>query len=172
MRLALICCDEYIGCKIELWVMMRIKHWMIILFSGSIWFVIGAGLMFKGLRLIVYGNGTFAGSGDFFSHQMRAVLLISIGLLIGFIKGRFILIKTIKRLVTRILSLSSPIKLRKVYSPAYFILIGGMMALGMLMNVLPISLEIRGLIDVAIGSALINGAMIFLRFSIAARAIA
>jgi hypothetical protein len=44
-----------------------------------------------------------------------------------------------------------------------------MMALGLVFRFLPIPIDLRGLIDVAIGSALINGAMLYFR---AARATA
>lgn len=132
-----------------------------IIFSGFLWMVIGVMLLSKGLRLIV---GEAALSQD---KQQTALLLISIGLLIGFIKGRFILSKTVKRVVERILSLPLPLPLAKIYDRKYLILLASMMTLGMTLKFLPISANVLGTIDVVIGSALINGALIYLRYTIA-----
>jgi len=62
--------------------------------------------------------------------------------------------------------MEDPVSLRKVYSPAYLLLIGVMVLMGVLMNVLSIPHLYRGFIDVAIGSALIFGSLVFIRFSL------
>lgn len=130
-------------------------------------------LLYKGLHLIAdaafrldtlcYSLGQKLGST-----QKAATVLIGVALIIGFIKGRFVLVKTVRRVVGRIATLPSPVRLKSAYSPSYWFLIGGMMLLGMVFRFLPLSIDIRGMIDVAIGSALINGAMLYFR---AARAI-
>lgn len=133
------------------------KHRGWIALSGFTWFFIGAFLLYKGLHLI-----TEATQGGGLSHQ-AANIYIAVGLVVGFFKGRFVLVKTVRRVVSRILSLPLPIKFKDAYSPSYWILIASMMALGMLFRFLPIPMEVKGAIDVAIGSALINGAMIYFR---------
>jgi hypothetical protein len=120
---------------------MKHKSW--IAFSGFVWFFIGTFLLYKGINLIT------------------DAMMIGIGLLIGYFKGQFILSKTAKRVVARISSLSLPIQMKDVYSPAYYILIGSMMALGMLFKFLPISANVHGTIDIAIGAALIKGSTFY-----------
>lgn len=120
---------------------MTHRSW--ILFSGFLWLVMGLWLLNKGLHLTHNANW------------------IAIGLAIGFIKGRFILAKTVRRVVGRILSLPLPIRAGQVYAKSYWFLISGMMGLGMLMRFFPN--EVRGVVDVTIGSALINGAMLYFR---------
>lgn len=135
--------------------LMKRRGWIAL--SGFTWFFIGAFLLYKGLHLIAEATH----QGDL-SHQ-AANVFIAVGLVVGFLKGRFVLVKTVRRVVSRITSLPLPIQFKDAYSPSYWILIASMMALGMIFRFLPISTEIRGAIDVAIGSALINGALLYFR---------
>lgn len=133
--------------------MSCMKHRSWIAVSGFTWFLIGASLLFKGLELIAQAA----------LPQKTATSLIALGLLVGFLKGRFVLSKTVRRVVTRIASLPAPIRFKDAYAPSYWILIAGMTSLGMLFRFLPIPIDIRGTIDVTIGSALINGAVLYFR---------
>ncbi len=127
-------------------------HRIYISLTGILWFLMGAWLMAKGLK--------FVASGHFDSTGIAA--LISAGLLVGFLKGKFVLSKSASRVIARISSLSLPVPVWKLYAASYWILIGSMMALGMLLNVLPIPIELRGAIDIAIGAALIRGSFVYL----------
>lgn len=140
--------------------------------SGVIWFVIGVGLLTLGLNFIVYKAqleptettsliaklAPIAGGRDH-----AALVLVIIGLMVGFIKGRLVLGKTVKRVCEHILKLPTPIKITQVYSKKYILLICSMILLGMSMKWLGLPMEIRGTIDVAIGSALMNGAVAYFR---------
>lgn len=141
------------------------RKWMVV--SGLSWLVIGTYLMVKGLkwvtlsmlqpetpRLLKWFVG-FAGS-----LQQGALVLICCALLIGFIKGRMVLSKTVNRVVSLLRAGEGP------YDRKYYVIIGSMMGLGLLFRFLPIGYDIRGAIDVTIGSALINGAMLYFRESI------
>lgn len=128
---------------------MKQKNW--ILFSGLLWLAAGISLLYKGLKLISA------------KPESSGTLLIAIGLCIGFFKGRYVLSKTVDRVVARLGTLPAQIPFKDAFSKSYWILIGSMMALGMLFRFLPIDPSFRGLIDVAIGSALINGAMLYFR---------
>ncbi len=147
---------------------MNHRAWIVI--SGFIWFFMGAFLLYKGLLLITQaafqvGSLCYQLQGIFKTPQQAATIFMAIGLLLGFLKGRFVLAKTVKRVVNRITSLPLPIRLKDAYSPAYWILIGSMMLLGMTFRFLPIPVDLRGVIDIAIGSALINGAMLYFRMA-------
>jgi hypothetical protein len=145
---------------------MTHRNWIAV--SGFIWLAVGTLLLYKGLRLISEATET-AGSLCFQmqnisgSPQKSGTLFIAAALLVGFLKGRFILSKTVNRVTTRITSLSLPIQFKSVYAPSYWILIGGMMALGMTLRFVPIPVDVRGFVDTAIGAALINGAMLYFR---------
>ena len=97
------------------------------------------------------------------SNQQAALLLIVLSLAVGFIKGRLVLSKSAQRVVRRILSLPNPIHLSQAYSKGYLMLVGGMVLMGMSLKWLNLPLDVRGAIDVAIGSALMNGALAFIR---------
>ncbi|HLB52087.1 MAG TPA: hypothetical protein VJK48_00040 [Chlamydiales bacterium] len=137
-----------------------------ILFSGFLWFAIGASLIYKGL-------GFFAEAvqdGDSFVFHMQdwlgtphmgGFIWMGAALFVGFLKGRFVFTKTVQRIVTRIYSLPQPLRFRSVYPPAYWGLIGGMALLGMSLRYLSIPLDLRGFIDVAIGFALLNGSYLY-----------
>jgi hypothetical protein len=148
------------------------RAWITI--SGMIWFIVGIGLLTLGLNFIVFKAqietqettsliakiAPMAGG-----REKAAMTLIVIGLILGFIKGRFVLIKTVRRVVERILALSLPIKISQVYSKNYVMLICSMILLGLSMKWLGLPTEVRGLIDVAIGSALMNGAVAYFRLA-------
>lgn len=148
---------------------MNHRVWVVI--SGFVWFFMGASLLYKGLHLMTEaafqkGSLCFQLQGTFFkTPQEGATFLMAVGLLIGFLKGRFVLAKTVRRVVSRIAALPLPIRLKDAYSPSYWILIGSMMLLGMTFRFLPIPIDVRGVIDIAIGSALINGAMLYFRMA-------
>jgi hypothetical protein len=146
--------------------MMGYKSWIVV--SGLFWAAAGFSLLYKGLHLISQGalgpDGAYSLSASWFGGGERgATALVALGLLVGFIKGRFVLAKTVKRVCGRILSLSLPIRIGQVYSSSYVVLIGSMILLGMTLRFLPIPLDVRGVIDVAIGSALLNGSMFYFR---------
>ena len=121
-------------------------------------------LLYKGMHLIAAGA---------FGHELKhswasrffggAGGVVSVGVFVGFCKGRFVLSKTAKRVCLRILSLESPIRFKQVYGLSYALLILGMMGIGMGLRFLPIPMDLRGMIDVAVGSALITGSMFYFR---------
>ena len=127
---------------------MSQRKWII--FSGFVWAVIGLLLLYKGLKLF-----------NQFSNPQAAVVWIAAGLFIGFLKSRFILSKTVQRISKRILSLPAPIRFIDVYPKSYWLLIASMIALGKVLQFVPDAWH--GFIDVAIGSALLNGAMLYFR---------
>lgn len=145
---------------------MKHRGWIAI--SGFLWFFIGTFLLYKGLHLITEAafqadSLCFKMQGMCGTAQRAATIFIAMGLFIGFFKGRFVLAKTVRRVVARIAALPLPIRFKDAYSLSYWVLIASMMALGMIFRFLPIPIDIRGTIDVAIGSALINGAMLYFR---------
>lgn len=145
------------------------RTWFII--STISWLGIGVMLLMKGLRLTVAAAEQATGASPLLNklvsltggRQQAALLIICLGLFIGFIKGRVILAKTVNRIASRINLHPEGLSLKEAYDTKYWIILGLMMGLGVLFRVLPIPGDIHGGIDVVIGSALINGAMLYLR---------
>ncbi len=150
---------------------MRISVRSALLFSGLTWFGIGFFLLTKGLQFIVLSvamKGTAPLTsllGEIVQREQVAVILISASLLLGAIKGRFVLQKKAKKLSDRLLS-QETVTLKTLYPRSYYILLAGMMALGMSLNVFSVPLDIRGVVDAAIGTALISGSLAYFRNAI------
>lgn len=155
---------------------MKFSHKTLILISGLTWLAIGIFLLSLGLHFIldtVRDPSLCSIAGRFsVSHVMTrwiadktqaAMLLIILALSIGYIKGRTVLAKSAKRQMKRVTTLPNPASLKYLYGKGYYILIAVMIALGVSLRYLPITLDTRGFIDTIIGSALMNGAMLYFR---------
>ena len=154
---------------------MRLGYRTAILFSGLLWLMIGILLLTKGINyLVLAGNAHLSGGAsgfsllkciDFFakSSEQSATILVCVALVLGFFKGRVVMKKAVIRVVRRIRSLPAPIPLTALYSKGYLFLIGGMALLGIAFKYLPLPMDIKGFVDFAVGVALINGAMLYVR---------
>jgi len=152
--------------------MFKVSHTFMIILSGLIWLAIGVMLMSMGLNFIVKSilveNLVVLRRPvlDFFAnilggYDQGAIAVIALALIIGFFKGRFVLKKTVGRTIARIRALPNPAPLSQIYHKAYYLLIAVMMTLGFILKFVP--LDIRGGVDVVVGSALINGAILYFR---------
>ncbi len=155
--------------------MLKFSHTSLIRFSGLIWLAAGMYLLQLGINLLLQ----IVANPDSFYHPLlkslsgytggidnAVVLLTAFSLLIGLLKSKTIFSKTVTRIVNRIRSLPDPAPLAKAYSPGYIALILSMMMIGILIKVFQVPNDIRGMIDATIGSALINGAMLYFRAAI------
>lgn len=150
---------------------MKAKHGVLIFISGMVWFGIGCFLLTLGLKLII---GSAGGYSPFLTMlgplaggvEQATVIVIALALVIGFFKGRFVLAKAVQRGINHIERFPNPTSVLNIYPKSYYLLILGMMGLGMLLKISGMPGDIRGLIDVAIGSALINGAMLYFRHAL------
>ncbi len=148
---------------------MKIRHAMAIVLSGVLWMGIGVFLLFKGFSLLLHpvANGSsvllsflqpFTGRGE------APLILVSLGLVIGFLKGRLILSKTATRIIRGIISKPNPFPIKDLYSKGYLLILGSMCLLGMTLRWVPIAYDLKGVLDVAVGSALINGSAFYFRY--------
>lgn len=150
--------------------MIYCKHRTVFLLSGMLWLMVGIFLLSLGLRFLLSSLNPLEMPTSFSvlaffgkDKQNGAFFLITIGLLLGFLKGKYILSKTVAREVKRVSALPNPTTIKNIYSKKYYILLASMMGLGFLMRHLPISLDTRGFVDITIGAALINGARLYFR---------
>ncbi len=152
--------------------MLKVSHTTLIVVSGLIWLAIGCFLLSLGLNFVVESIlkdnlisvhrpildrlAPYAGG-----LESAALFLIVFGLFLGYLKGRYIFSKTVQKGVERILHLPNPTSLSKIYTQKYYLLLGLMIGLGILVRWM--ALDVRGGVDIIIGSALINGAMLYFR---------
>lgn len=148
---------------------MKIRQGVAIILSGSIWMVVGVFLLTKGFSLLLH---PLLGQKPLLlpyinSFGVRAeqasLVLVTLGLFIGFLKGRLILAKTAAKVIKRILGLPNPCSLFSIYARSYLILLSSMILLGISMKWFSIPYDIKGVVDVAIGSALTNGSAFYFR---------
>lgn len=151
---------------------MRFQHRSAILLLGLLWLLMGMFLLYKGLFYAVFSTLSFSSSQypllGFTAKYLKDVqtasmVLIFLGLLVGLVKGRTVLAKSAKRSVNRLLLIPSPLNLKDVFPLSYLILIGGMMLLGLSLKVFKLPFDIRGFIDIAVGAALVNGAIVYFK---------
>jgi hypothetical protein len=153
--------------------MLKLRHTTLLIFSGAVWLVIGIFLMQLGFNLIVGStlDSLLPGKShpimEFFesysSRTQIALIMIALSLMVGYLKGKYVLGKSAQKGVKHILSLPNPSSLALVYSKKYYILLASMIALGALIKIFQVPSDIRGFVDVTIGSALINGSLFYFR---------
>lgn len=143
---------------------MRFSARSLLTLSGLLWIGIGMMLLSLGIRFLTEATDLRAAAmlpklvlytG---SVEQAMLILVAFALAIGHFKAKFVLAKTVRRTVTRVAAEKDP-TLATLFTPATIVLMAGMMSLGMLMNFLGVPLDVRGTIDIAVGAALVNGAV-------------
>lgn len=150
--------------------MLKLSHAALAMISGLIWMAVGCSLMSLGLKLLL-GNEVNTPliqslAPSMGGAQQVALLLVVVGLFVGYMKGRHVLAKSASKGIERLKTLPNPAPLSQIYSPKYYLLLGGMIVLGMSIKFFGVPSDIRGLVDVAIGAALIHGSLVYIRFAI------
>lgn len=92
--------------------------------AGSIWGLVGLFLVVRGA--IMYQAALETQNAT----QTALAISIAVSIIIGVVKGRFVLSKTARRNKSRIESIEGPLKIHHVYAKSFYILIAGMIALG------------------------------------------
>lgn len=157
--------------------MFKVSHVTLIALSGLVWLLVGCFLLPLGLNFVV---GALLKENAALPHPVlnflspyaggldqAALIWITLMLIVGFLKGRRVFSKAVQRSVERIHTLPNPVSLGKIYTPGYYILLSSMVLLGVLVRFAP--LDVRGGVDIAVGSALINGAVLYFREALKSR---
>jgi len=79
---------------------------------------------------------------------------------IGILKGTLILRKSAKKLISYIMQGDADLSFFRLFPLSYFILLGCMMSLGLLIRFMPINSMIKGIIDIGVGTALFTGSLV------------
>ncbi len=139
---------------------------------GSIWVVIGSMLLAKGIKWLIMAVYLPSAAPSLFisyfnSEVLALIVAITLSFAIGFAKGVTVLKKAAEKMISRAHSFSGRIPLTKVFPVRFYILIAGMMGLGFLMKMMPF-FDVRGIIDVTVGSALILGSSYYFKAALVA----
>ncbi len=149
--------------------MLKFSHATLIYLSGLIWLAVGVMLLRIGILLLFQGEKEISSLplASFISsisgEEMAMGIIALAGMLIGCLKGRFVLGKSAHKGIQRILTFPNPTSIGNIYNAKYYILLFLMVGLGMSIKYLGIPDDIRGFIDMAIGIALFTGSMIYFR---------
>ena len=154
--------------------------WFIL--CGCLWFTVGFSLLVTGLNFLLglakFSEGVLSmGEAPLFGslakslggNETVAIVLIAVSLLIGQLKSVFVFKRAVKRMENRLAAFSGSIPIYKVFHWSYLFLIVFMMSLGMALKAFSVPLDIRGVIDVAVGGALLRGGMFYIRTGLSFR---
>lgn len=160
--------------------MYKCSHFLMIVISGVIWCLVGVLLMTLGMHHLMDSVRLWDEivlSSDLSMVKVFSLLLskpqqviaaiVAICLLVGYAKGHFLLGRSVKSGVQRILSYPNPSEIKNIYAKKYYLLIALMMGMGMMLRILHIPEDIHGAIDLAIGSALLKGGLTYFKYALA-----
>jgi len=130
-----------------------------------IWGLVGTGLLIAG-GIFLFGSRSLSvlNEGNSVSWQAEGIGL-SIALVIGFIKGRFVLKKVARRYIARIQTLPESSPFYMTFSRKSWFMVLGMMVLGRTIRALGTPHVVVGSIYVAVGFALILGCLNYVKAS-------
>ena len=148
---------------------MRLSRLNGIRLYGLLWLGAGLMLMSKGMPLLVKSAihdelplisflKPFTGSSE-----QAAMVLVLFALVLGLLKGRLVLAKAANKMMVRLAAFSDPVSISQLFTVRYCLLLALMISLGVSLRFLHLPYDVHGLIDLAIGSALINGALVYFR---------
>ncbi len=155
--------------------MFKLKHHQLAAASGIVWLATGAFLLQFGIRLLVssiplpvpfkmWSHPFLEILTPYLGSRENTALVIAAGcLLTGKIKCRYVLSRSIRRGLGRILSLPNPSHILRIYSPSYYLLIACMITLGFFMRKSGMPADFRAACYISIGSGMINGALLYFK---------
>lgn len=122
-----------------------------LIIAASLWTAVGIGLLSMGL--VFWFHLPYLGFLDW-QHLSGGAIALSVGLL----KGKVILDRTANRVIERVDTLAEPNPVKSIFQMfggKTIALILAMMGIGIILRLAGVSFEIRGLIYIAVGMALI-----------------
>lgn len=96
--------------------------------AGAIWGLVGLFLLVRGIDMYLLAVRSQGSS------QQAVAISLAAALLIGGIKGKFVLTKTARRNKERIDKLPPPVKVHHVYAKPFYLFIAAMMGLGFVLR--------------------------------------
>lgn len=155
---------------------MKFEKHSLITIVGMVWFIVGLALLFSGLEMIFLidflQGQTFTPLINILMYAFTGAIIPSIiviclvGLLLGYVKSKWALVRMIGKTMERIYPLSGLVRISNLYRLHEALLVIAVITLSRVIKIFPIPLDVQGVINIAIGSALINGAVIYFRFAL------
>ena len=96
--------------------------------AGLIWIIVGGFLIYRGSGL--YNMAVTEQN----TSKETIIISLTLGIVLGIIKGKFVLSKTARRNCDRINRLTPPLKIHNIFSGPFYGFIAGMIALGFLLR--------------------------------------
>lgn len=155
---------------------MKFEKHSLISIVGMVWFIVGIFLLFSGLKLIFF-TGLIKGQSftPIISVIMYAftgaiiptmIVIVFLGLLLGYAKSKWAFVRVIRKTVQRIYPMPGLVRISNLYRLHEILLIFAVIALSRIVQFIHLPLDIQGVVNIAIGSALINGAVVYFRFAL------
>lgn len=119
--------------------------------------------MVGGFVLLWLGIYRFITIGDMDIVSVPALGGAALALGIGFAKGKFVLSKTSRRNIDRLMAIEEPTKLSNVYSTRSWIIIMVMIGISLALNLGPVDPYWRGVVNMAIGMGLVASSLVYLK---------
>lgn len=158
--------------------MFKCSHFVLIVISGLIWSVVGMMLMTLGVHHLMdafrlwdvlgqAGSFSVLKSLSFLFKEPQAAMtvFILICITLGYLKGHFVLSRSVLRGVQQITSYPNPTGIQNLYAKKYYFILFGMMGLGMFLRWLKLPEDLHGGIDLVIGCALLKGALHYFKLA-------
>lgn len=146
--------------------MLLFRKQLLIATAGAVWLIVGLLLLAKGVFLLCTLSTNEGILARFFERKASVFpFLIGLGFLLGWAKGHFLLSKSVKRTIARLSSCTGLIHFSKLYRLQDYVLIMAMIALGRFLQWIHCPCDLRGMMNIAIGFALLFGAVLYFRFA-------
>ncbi len=148
--------------------MTKLSHKNLLFLPALLWFLVGAMLLQLGIKYLLSGLTenlplysllrTFTES-----EEVSATIILTVAILLGYAKAKFVLQKTITRMYNMVSSLPNPAPITEAFGKGSLLFMVAMMGLGRLLHFLPA--DIHGAIDIAVGAALLRSSVLQFRLT-------
>ncbi len=154
---------------------MKVSHKTLLRISGLIWFGIGIMLLNLGIHFalqgwdgVVFKTSSYSSIFSFLTDmtgkpENAACVVIALAMILGFFKSKKVLGKVVNKSEARIAQLDNPTSITNLYTKGNLLIILSMMLLGMSLKYIQVDPDIRGFVDIAVGTALIHGSVAYFR---------
>ncbi|NGX30677.1 MAG: hypothetical protein K940chlam8_00026 [Chlamydiae bacterium] len=148
---------------------MKLKHSQALRLTGIIWFFIGLFLVVSGVvfffKAYEMQDTTLWILPLFPAKEMGFFVLFLVAMILGFLKARFLLMRMVKKMTSKLLKMENPVVLKKLYPVTFYLLVFCMLSLGLILRLLHIPQDVKAFVMLTVGIGLLNGSALYFQFS-------
>lgn len=151
---------------------MKIKHSQALRLTGLLWFFIGLFLTVSGIVFFLKAyemQSTLWILPLFPAKEIGFLVLFLVAIILGFLKARFLLMRSVKKMTSKLLKMENPVVLKKLYPITFYLLVFCMLSLGLILRLLHIPQDVKAFFMLTVGIGLLNGSALYFQFSKAVR---